>query len=56
MGNLEGFKATSVMYKLADRGTRTDVDKGMLTVKYRNEPNADDIKELAQATVDAIVA
>lgn len=56
MGGLEGFKATSVMYKLADRGTRTDVDKGMFTVKYRKQADADDIKELAQATVDAIVA
>lgn len=56
MGGLTGFKATSVMYKLADRGTRTDVDKGMLTIKYRKQADADDIKELAQATVDAIVA
>ena len=56
MGGLAGFPASTITYKMADRGTRTDTDKGMLSVKYRHAPTADDIKDLAQATIDAIVA
>ena len=52
MGNLSGFNLTTVISPSASRGQRTTNDVAELTLKFRREPDADDIAYIAPGDLD----